>query len=104
MSACIGTPQNYLVYTNSVLFIRSGGESRTAGIMLGLAILAFFLFGGSLVMYVPTIVVGALIFHLSIELVKEALVDPISRGISRHEYATILAICFIMAFVGFTEG
>jgi MFS superfamily sulfate permease-like transporter len=24
LSACIGTPQNYLVYTNSVLFIRSG--------------------------------------------------------------------------------
>jgi SulP family sulfate permease len=70
---------------------------------LGFAILGFFFFGGSVVTYVPTIVVGALIFHLSIELVKEALVDPIARGISRHEYATILAICGIMTFVGFTE-
>lgn len=67
ISGFCGTPQNYLVYTNSVLFIRSGGESRTAGVILGIVMTLFFFLGGKAVSYVPTLVVGALIFHLSIE-------------------------------------
>ena len=62
-----------------------------------------FLFGGNIVFYVPTIVVGALIFHLSIELVKEAFYDPLFRGISKLEYGTIMSIALAMIFIGFTE-
>lgn len=66
--------------------------------------LAFFFLGGKAVGYVPVLVVGALIFHLSIDLVKESIVDTIGQGMSRLEYFTIVIIIFIMSMVGFTEG
>ncbi|KAJ2180005.1 hypothetical protein GGH18_005447, partial [Coemansia sp. RSA 530] len=38
-SGCLGSFQNYLVYSNSVLFIRSGGDSNLAGMILGVVTL-----------------------------------------------------------------
>ncbi|KAJ2613094.1 hypothetical protein H4S08_002386 [Coemansia sp. RSA 1365] len=103
LSGMLGSFQNYLVYTNSVLFIRSGGGSNLAGMMLCGATLAIFFSGPSIIGYIPTMVVGALIFHLGLELVKEALVDTVGV-VNRLEYATILAIVLAMAVIGFNEG
>ncbi|KAJ1728352.1 hypothetical protein LPJ61_004079 [Coemansia biformis] len=102
-SGCLGTLQNYLVYSNSVLFIRSGGGSNLAGMMLCVATLAIFLSGPAIIGYIPTMVVGALIFHLGLELLKEALVDTVGV-VNRIEYATIMAIVLAMATLGFNEG
>ncbi|KAJ2801831.1 hypothetical protein H4R21_002650 [Coemansia helicoidea] len=102
-SGCLGTLQNYLVYSNSVLFIRSGGGSNLAGMMLCAATLAIFLSGPTIIGYIPTMVVGALIFHLGLELVKEALVDTVGV-VNRIEYVTIVAIVLAMAAFGFNEG
>ncbi|PIA17776.1 hypothetical protein COEREDRAFT_80130 [Coemansia reversa NRRL 1564] len=103
LSGMLGSFQNYLVYTNSVLFIRSGGGSNLAGMMLCGATLAIFFSGPSIIGYIPTMVVGALIFHLGLELVKEALIDTVGV-VNRLEYATILAIVLAMAMIGFNEG
>lgn len=75
LSGFVGSIQNYLVYSNSLLFIRSGGDSRLAGVMLAAATMACFFGGTWLVDFVPVIVVGALIFHLGFDLVRESLVD-----------------------------
>jgi MFS superfamily sulfate permease-like transporter len=75
LAGFVGTIQNYLVYSNSLLFIRSGGDSRVAGLMLSLATGVVFFVGTWLVDYVPVIVVGALIFHLGFDLVRESLID-----------------------------
>ncbi|GBC04792.1 hypothetical protein RclHR1_05880005 [Rhizophagus clarus] len=102
-SGLVGSVQNYLVYTNSVLFIKSGGDSRVAGLMLAGATVIVLLVGPWIVGYIPVMVVGALIFHLGIELVKEALID--AWGIVNHlEYITIVAIVIAMAGLGFIEG
>src|SRR3954451_551376 len=86
---------DYLVYTNSVLFIKSGGDSRVAGLMLAAATAIVLFVGPWIVGYIPVMVVGALIFHLGIELVKEALID--AWGIVNHlEYITILSIVIAM--------
>ncbi|KAJ2715043.1 hypothetical protein H4R19_001420, partial [Coemansia spiralis] len=98
VSGCLGSLQNYLVYSNSVLFIRSGGGSNLAGMMLCAATLATFLAGPTIIGYIPTMVVGALIFHLGLELVKEALLDTLGI-VNRAEYATIVAIVVAMAAV-----
>ncbi|CAG8666853.1 8526_t:CDS:10 [Gigaspora margarita] len=103
LSGLCGSVQNYLVYTNSVLFIKSGGDSRVAGLMLaaGTAIILFV--GPWIVGYIPVMVVGALIFHLGLDLLKEALID--TWGIvNRMEYFTIVAIVIAMASLGFIEG
>ncbi|CAG8571542.1 8622_t:CDS:10, partial [Diversispora eburnea] len=102
-SGMVGSVQNYLVYTNSVLFYKSGGGNRVAGLMLaaGTAIILFI--GPWIVGYVPIMVVGALIFHLGLELMKEALIDT-WHTVNRMEYFTITVIVIFMALLGFIEG
>ena len=51
--------QNYLVYSNSVLYIRSGGNSRLGGLLLAFATAGVWVAGGTVVGFVPTIVVGS---------------------------------------------
>ncbi|KAJ2241255.1 hypothetical protein GGI13_007398, partial [Coemansia sp. RSA 455] len=103
LSGCLGSFQNYLVYSNSLLFIRSGGNSNLAGMMLCAATLGIFFSGPAIIGFIPTMVVGALIFHLGLELMREALVDTIGV-VNRIEYATILSIVLAMAVLGFNEG
>lgn len=56
---CFFSKQNYLVYSNSVLYIRSGGGSRLGGILLAIATALIWMAGGKVVGFVPTIVVGS---------------------------------------------
>ncbi|KAF9198266.1 hypothetical protein BGZ49_000950 [Haplosporangium sp. Z 27] len=103
LSGGVGTVQNYLVYTNSLLFIKSGGDSRVAGVMLAAASMVIFLVGPWIVGYIPVMVVGSLIFHLGLDLVKEALWDTWGL-VHPLEYLTIALIVVAMAGFGFVEG
>ncbi|OUM60580.1 hypothetical protein PIROE2DRAFT_63055 [Piromyces sp. E2] len=103
LSGFIGSLQNYLVYSNSVLFIRSGGGSNVAGFMLAVATFALLVVGTSFIKFVPTIIVGGLIFHLGFDLMKEALIDTFGT-VSLIEYITIVLIVICMDIWGFTEG
>lgn len=76
------------MYTNTVLFLRSGGDSRVAGIMLAAATMGVMFIGPVTIGYVPIMVVGALIFFLGFELMKEALIDTWGR-VHRVEYITV---------------
>lgn len=80
--------QNYLVYTNSVLFIRSGGNSRVAGVMLAIATIGIWMVGPVIIGYIPVMVVGSLIFYLGMELLREALYDTWGK-VHRLEYLTV---------------
>ncbi|KAL8839501.1 MAG: hypothetical protein Q9170_001724 [Blastenia crenularia] len=95
--------QNYLVYTNSVLFVRSGGNSRIAGVMLAIATFGVLISGPVIVGYIPIMVVGALIFFLGIDLMREALVDTWGK-VHRLEYLTILVIVITMGAWDFVIG
>ncbi|KAI7894467.1 sulfate transporter family-domain-containing protein [Mucor mucedo] len=103
VSGLFGSVQNYLVYTNSLLFIRSGGDSRVAGLMLAGATAILWMVGPWIVGYIPVMVVGSLIFHLGLDLLKEALVDT-WNSVHYLEYITICAIIACMAALGFVEG
>ncbi|OZJ04864.1 hypothetical protein BZG36_02626 [Bifiguratus adelaidae] len=102
LSGFAGSVQNYLVYSNSLLFIKSGGDSRVAGVMLAFGTLIIYFIGPWIVGYIPVMVVGALIFHLGLDLLKEALVDTFGV-VHQFEYVTICAIIVLMA-LGFVEG
>lgn len=80
--------QNYLVYTNTVLFIRSGGDSRFAGVMLAVATFGILVTGPTIIGFIPIMVVGTLIFFLGFDLMREALVDTWGR-VHRLEYLTV---------------
>ncbi|KAI9786059.1 MAG: hypothetical protein M1816_008150 [Peltula sp. TS41687] len=103
LSGMAGSIQNYLVYTNSLLFIRSGGNSRIAGFMLALGTCGLLVLGPTIIGYIPIMVVGALIFLLGIELLREALYDTWGR-VHRLEYLTIIAIVVIMGAWDFVIG
>ncbi|RAK74196.1 sulfate transporter family protein [Aspergillus fijiensis CBS 313.89] len=103
LSGFSGSIQNYLVYTNSLLFIDSGGNSRLAGIMLAAATAGILVVGPAIVGFIPVMVVGALIFLLGIELMQEALVDTWGK-LHRHEYITVVIIVATMGAWDFVVG
>jgi sulfate permease, SulP family len=103
LSGCFGSIQNYLVYTNSLLFIDSGGNSRLAGLLLAAATTGVLFIGPIIIGYIPVMVVGALIFLLGIELIEEAVVDTWGR-LHRLEYITILIIVVTMGAWDFVVG
>lgn len=98
-----GTVPNYLCYVNSVLFYRVGGGSRLSGLMLAGATAIVLLIGPSPIAYLPTLVVGALIFVLGLDLIYETLVDTWHR-VSRLEYITIMVIVVVMTLSDFVVG
>ena len=103
LSGMLGSIQNYLVYTNSILFIRSGGDSRIAGILLAMGTACIMFIGPSLIGKIPVMVVGALIFLLGMDLLKEALIDTIGK-VNFLEYLTILVIVLTMGIFDFVIG
>lgn len=103
LSGFLGSIQNYLVYTNSVLFIKSGANSRVAGVMLAMTTAGVMVAGPALIGYIPVMVVGALIFLLGFELMIEALVDTWGR-LNRFEYFTLCAIVVTMGVWDFVYG
>ncbi|KNG48723.1 short chain dehydrogenase reductase [Stemphylium lycopersici] len=103
LSGCFGSIQNYLVYANSVMFVDNGGNSRTAGVMLAAATTAVWLAGPAMVGFIPICLVGALIFLLGIDLMKEALWDTFGKC-HKLEYLTIVAIVLIMGIHDFVVG
>ncbi|KAJ4296447.1 hypothetical protein N0V90_006492 [Kalmusia sp. IMI 367209] len=103
LSGCVGSIQNYLVYANSIMFINNGGDSRAAGVLLAVATTAVWMAGPAMIGFIPVCLVGALIFLLGIQLMKEAVWDVFGR-LQRLEYFTVLAIVLIMGVYDFVIG
>ena len=103
LSGLAGSVQNYLVYTNSLLFIANGGDDRLAGIMLAVATFGMLLAGPSIIGVVPVMVISSLIYLLGIELLEEALVNTWGR-VHRLEYLTIVIIVATMGAWDFVLG
>lgn len=103
LSGFVGSIQNYLVYTNSVLFIRSGGNSRIAGFLLAVATFFIMLSGPRIIGFIPVMMVGVLIFVLGFELVFEAVWDP-RKKLKPLEYMTVIAIVLVMGIYDFVVG
>jgi SulP family sulfate permease len=88
LSGFAGSIQNYLVYSNSLIFIRAGAEGRLSGLMLAVFTILIMVVGSPMIGFIPVMMVGCLIFILGIELLEEAAWD------SRHklkllEYLTV---------------
>jgi SulP family sulfate permease len=88
VSGLAGSIQNYLVYTNSIVFMRSGGDSRLAGIMLALFTIVVMLIGPVIIGYIPIMMVGTLIYVLGLELLVEAVWSP-RKKLKWLEYGTV---------------
>ncbi|KAF8197043.1 sulfate transporter family-domain-containing protein [Pholiota molesta] len=103
LAGFIGTVPNYLVYVNTLLFYRVGGDNRIAGFMLAVATVVLLVIGSGPIAFIPVMVVASLIFVLGIDLVKEALWDNRHR-VTRSEYITIVSIMVCMTVWDFVIG
>ncbi|KPM38953.1 Uncharacterized protein C24H6.11c [Neonectria ditissima] len=103
LSGCFGSIQNYLVYANTVFFMRSGGNSRLAGYILAAATFGVMLVGPSLIGFIPVMMVGTLIFDLGFELMLEALWLP-RKKLKIAEYLTVVVIVLVMGIHDFVVG
>ncbi|KAN0117391.1 sulfate transporter family protein-like protein [Hyaloscypha variabilis] len=103
LSGFAGSIQNYLVYTNSVLFIRTGGDGRLAGIMLAIFTVGVLMIGPVIIGFIPVMMVGVLIFVLGFELFLEAVWEP-RKKLKLLEYLTVIAIVLIMGIYDFVIG
>lgn len=88
LSGCMGSIQNYLVYANTLFFMRSGGDSRLAGFELAILTFGVMLIGPKTIGYIPVMMVGCLIFDLGFELLVEAVWQP-RKKLKLLEYVTV---------------
>ena len=102
-SGICGSIQNYLVYTNSLLFIRAGAESALAGYLLAFVTFTVMAIGPVVISYIPICIVGSLIFLLGYELLVEALWDTFDK-LTKFEYITVLIIVLTMGVYDFVLG
>ncbi|KAK3392985.1 sulfate transporter family-domain-containing protein [Podospora didyma] len=103
LSGAAGSIQNYLVYANTLFFMRSGGDTRLAGIELAILTSAVMMMGPSLIGFIPVMMVGVLIFDLGFELLLEAVWHP-RKKLKPLEYLTVIAIVLIMGMYDFVVG
>jgi SulP family sulfate permease len=103
LSGCLGGIQNYLVYANTVFFMRSGGDSRLAGYILALLTFGVMVIGPSIIGFIPVMMVGTLIFDLGFELLLEAVWLP-RKKLRLAEYLTVIVIVLIMGIYDFVVG
>ncbi|KAM0332260.1 hypothetical protein ACHAQA_002536 [Verticillium albo-atrum] len=103
LSGCFGSIQNYLVYANTVFFMRSGGDSRLAGVMLAALTFCVLMVGPMIIGFIPVMMVGTLIFDLGFELLLEAVWLP-RKKLKLAEYLTVIIIVLIMGIYDFVIG
>ncbi|TGJ81782.1 hypothetical protein E0Z10_g6983 [Xylaria hypoxylon] len=103
VSGLAGSIQNYLVFANTIFFIRSGGDSRLAGFLLAALTFVVMTIGPATIGFIPVMMVGTLIFVLGFELLLDALVAP-RRKLKLVEYLTIIVIVLTMGIYDFVVG
>ncbi|CAJ2501764.1 Uu.00g046170.m01.CDS01 [Anthostomella pinea] len=103
LSGIAGSIQNYLVFANTLFFVRSGGDSRLAGVLLAALTFGVMVIGPVLIGFIPVMMVGTLIFVLGFELLMDALVAP-RRKLKLVEYLTIVVIVLTMGIYDFVVG
>ncbi|PVH72601.1 hypothetical protein DL98DRAFT_659958 [Cadophora sp. DSE1049] len=103
LSGFAGSIQNYLVYTNSMLFMRTGGDGRLAGIMLATLTVVILMIGPVIIGFMPVMMVGILIFVLGFELFLEAVWEP-RKKLKLLEYLTVVTMVLIMGIYDFVIG
>ncbi len=103
LSGLAGSIQNYLVYANTLFFMRSGGNTRLAGVMLAALTFGVMVIGPAIIGFIPIMMVGVLIFDLGFELLLEAIWLP-RKKLKLLEYLTVIAIVLIMGIYDFVIG
>jgi SulP family sulfate permease len=99
ISGILGGLPNYLCYSTSVTYFKCNGRGKISGLLLAAITTAFFFLGPSVVTYFPRCMAGCLLFHVGVDLTKEALLDSL-EGFDWFEYGSVVAITIVMTTYG----
>jgi SulP family sulfate permease len=79
ISGLAGGLQNYMAYTQSVIYAKSGGTGKVSGIVVAIVTLILFVIGPTLASYIPRCMAGTLLLHVGIDLFLEGVYDSFHR-------------------------
>jgi SulP family sulfate permease len=99
VAGIFGGLQNYLAYTQSVLYHKSGGKGKASGIAVAFVTAFLFLIGPTIASYIPRCMAGTLLLHVGIDLFLEGVYDSFGK-FDRLEYAGIWLITVVMTLYG----
>lgn len=99
ISGFCGGLQNYMAYTQSVVYDRSGGNGKVSGIAVALVTTVLFFIGPAIASYLPRCMASTLLLHVGVDLFLEGVYDSIGK-FDTLEYVGIWLICVVMTFLG----
>jgi SulP family sulfate permease len=94
-----GGLQNYMAYTQSMLYDKSGGTGQASGIAVAVVTAVLFCVGPTIASYIPRCMAGTLLLHVGIDLFLEGVYDTFGKFDSL-EYAGIWLITIVMTLYG----
>lgn len=98
-----GGLQNYMAYSNSVIYSKSGGRGIGSSLAIVVATVALFIVGPTITSYVPRCMAGTLLLHIGIDLFLEGVKD--SWGdYDALEYSGIWLITVVMVVFGMSAA
>lgn len=103
ISGLFGGLQNYMAYTQSVIYDKSGGKGKASGTIVGLSTIALFFFGPTVASFIPRCMAGTLLLHVGIDLFLEGVYDSYSK-FDVVEYGSVLLIIIVMTVFGMDDA
>jgi len=94
-----GGLQNYMAYTQSVLYDKSGGRGKGSGFAVAILTGLLFFVGPTIASYIPKCMAGTLLLHVGIDLFLEGVYDSYGK-FDMLEYAGIWLIVVVMTLAG----
>lgn len=99
LAGACGGLQNYMAYTQSVVYHKSGGTGRVSGIAVAIVTAVLFFVGPTVATYMPRCMAGTLLLHVGIDLFLEGVWDSFGKFDSL-EYSGIWLIVMVMTLYG----
>lgn len=102
-SGIFGGLQNYVTYSNSVLYAKSGGNGKISSMAIVGLTMILFVIGPQIASYLPRCMAGTLLFHIGIDLILEGIYDSFGNY-DYLEYTGIWVIALVMTTWGMTAA
>ena len=96
---CAGGLQNYLAYTQSVIYSSSGGKGKCSSLAVAALTACLFFVGPKIVRFLPRCMAGTLLLHCGVDLFVEGVYESVGTY-DYFEYTGIWMIVIIMAVFG----
>jgi SulP family sulfate permease len=94
-----GGLQNYMAYTQSVLYDKSGGTGKASGYAVAGITSVLFLIGPTIASYIPRCMAGTLLVHVGVDLFLEGVYETWGK-FDALEYGGIWLITMVMTLYG----